>query len=351
MSDNNFERFVGQPHSLLKKDPTFIHILLVVTLLFYGCDPTKGTKQVEEIAKLPGKEDEEYIMISPLLTHPMYVNHDQAAFTKWGQKMGVKTTILGTPDWDIPAQIAIIEQETASKPTGLLINGTDPAIAIAIDRAVDAGIPTVVYDSDIPSSKRHSFLGTDWLEMGQIQGEKMVELLGGKGKIACLGILGLNNQESGFQGVQEVISEYPVMEFIGKFDDKANVETSVRITSDLISAHPDLSGICTFTPMSGLGAAIAIKEAGKAGSIKLTSVNYEPELLSLLQEGVIQLLVCQKRELFTWYGAEFLYNMAHGLNMITNNERYVGISNIPYLVNTGTFVVTQDNIGFFFNEK
>jgi ABC-type sugar transport system substrate-binding protein len=216
---------------------------------------------------------------------------------------------------------------------------------------VDAGIPTVVYDSDIPLSKRHSFLGTDWYEMGQIQGEKLVELLGGKGKIVCLGILGLSNQESGFQGVQDVISEYPGMEFIGKFDDKANVEVAARIASDLISAHPDLSGFCTFTPMSGMGAAIAIKEAGKSGATKLTSVNYEPELLNLLQEGVIQLLACQKRELFTWYGAQFLYSMVHGPNRITKNDIKAGITNIPYLVNTGTFVVTQDNIGFFLNEK
>ncbi len=325
--------------------------LPLLIILLFGCNTNKEVKTAANDGDVLTSQDvienEEYIMISPLVTYPMYVNHDQEAFIRWGKKMGVKTTILGTPDWNIAEQIAIIEQVTGQNPTGLLINGTDPAIAIAIDKAVDAGIPTVVYDSDIPMSKRHTFLGTDWYEMGRIQGEKMVELLGGKGKIACLGILGLNNQESGFRGVLDVLNKYPEMEMIGNFNDEANVEISARITSDLISAHPDLSGLCTFTPMSGMGAAIAIKEARKPGIVKLTSVNYEPELLGLFQEGVIQLLVCQKRELFTWYGAQFLFNMAHKINTLTDNDFQSGISNIPHKVNTGSFVVTKDNIEHF----
>jgi len=325
----------------------FITHLLLTAIILFGCDPKNGAKEAPKAQEEISFENEEYIMVSPLVTYPMFVNHEQAAFKKWGKQMGVKTTILGPPGWDILGQIAVIEQVIAFNPAGLLINGADPALARAIDLAVDAGIPTVVYDSDIPSSKRHSFLGTDWYEIGQSQGEKMVELLDGKGKIACLGILGLNNQEAGFKGVLDVLDRYPEMELVGKFNDEANVEIAARITSDLISANPDLAGLCTFTPMSGMGAAIAIKEASKAGMIKLTSVNYEPELLTLLQEEVIQLLVCQKRELFSWYGAQFLYNMAHQINPITNDDLLADIANIPYKVNTGSFVVTKDNVAHF----
>src|SRR5687767_8513101 len=143
-------------------------------------------------------ENEEYVMVTTAVTMPMYVNHDQAAFKRWGEKMNVKVSILGPADWDVPAQINTIEEVIGTRPTGLLINGTDPSIAQVINKGVAAGIPTVVYDSDIPNSNRHAFLGTDWYEIGKMQGEEMVRLIGSKGKIAYMGILGLTNMEAGF---------------------------------------------------------------------------------------------------------------------------------------------------------
>ena len=291
--------------------------------------------------------DEEYVMVTTAISMPMYVNHDQAAFKRWGQKMGVKTAILGPSEWDVPAQIETIEQVIASRPAGLLINGTDPGIAQAINKAVAAGIPTVVYDSDVPNSKRHAFLGTDWYQIGFMQGEEMVRLTGGKGKIAYMGILGLTNMEAGFQGLLDVLKKYPNMQVVGKYDDKANVELAAKITSDVLAAHPDLTGICGFDSNSGPGIALAVKEAGKAGKVKITTVDWEPEHLQLVKEGVIQMLAGQKRELFTWYGAQFLFDMVHRTNRLSGNDAASGITNVPTTINTGLLRITRENVDQF----
>jgi len=293
-----------------------------------GVSATSSRQQDSTIA------NEEYVMVTTAVTMPMYVHHDQAAFKKWGKKMGVKVSILGPAEWDVPAQINTLEELIGTRPTGILVNGTDPAIAQVINKAVAAGIPTVVYDSDIPNSNRHAFLGTDWYEIGKMQGEEMARLLKGKGKIAYMGILGLTNMESGFQGLLDVLKKYPGIEVVGKYDDKANVEEAARITSDVIAAHPDISGVCGFDSNSGPGIALAVREAGKAGTIKITTVDWEPEHLQLVKDGTIQMLVGQKRELFTWYGAQFLYDMVHH----TNN---VGI---PYQINTGLMRITKENV-------
>jgi ribose transport system substrate-binding protein len=292
-------------------------------------------------------KNEEYVMVTTAVTMPMYVNHDQAAFKRWGKKMGVKVSILGPAEWDVPAQINTIEEVIGTKPTGLLINGTDPAIAQVINKAVEAGIPTVVYDSDVPHSKRHAFLGTDWYEIGKLQGEEMVKLLNGKGKIAYMGILGLTNMEAGFQGLLDVLKKYPEMEVVGKYDDKANVEEAARITSDVIAAYPDVAGFCGFDSNSGPGIALAVREAGKVGKVKITTVDWEPEHLQLVKDGVIQLLAGQKRELFTWYGAQFLYDMVHHTNRLADNDRKAGITNIPSVINTGLLKITKENVEQF----
>lgn len=290
---------------------------------------------------------EEYVMVTTAINLPLYVNHDQKAFKKWGEKMGVRTSILGPSEWDVPAQIATIEQVIPGKPAGLLINGTDPGIASAIKKAVAAGIPTVVYDSEIPNSNRHSFIGSDWYEMGRLQGERMAILVGGKGKLACMGILGMENMEAGFKGFQDAIKKYPQIEFIGKYDDKANVEVAARLTADLLAAHPDLAGIAGFDSNSGPGMALSVKEANKKGKVKLTTVDAEPEHLRLVKEGVISYLVGQKRELFTWMGAQFLFDMRHKSIPLSADDAQAGIIPIPRTVITGSIEIDSSNVDIF----
>lgn len=326
-------------------------LILLFSFAMLGCElpqraASESTQQADaEISQ--SIKNEEYVMVTTAVSMPMYVNHDQAAFLRWGKEMGVKVSILGPADWDVPAQINTIEEVIGTRPTGLLINGTDPALAGAINKAVEVGIPTVVYDSDIPNSRRHAFLGTNWYEIGQMQGKEMVKLTGGKGKIAYMGILGLSNMEDGFRGLLDVIKQYPEMEVVGKYDDKANVEEAAKITADIISAHPDLAGICGFDSNSGPGIALSVKEAGKIGKVKITTVDWEPEHLNLVKEGVIQLLAGQKRELFTWYGAQFLHDMAHKTNKLSKNDHKAGITSLPMSVNTGLIRITRENVGQF----
>jgi ribose transport system substrate-binding protein len=331
-------------------------LILYIFISLVSCEPpprsnNEGAKLLSGLDAYQTYDEilpnEEYIMVTTAINLPLYVNHDQAAFKAWGEKMGVKTTILGPSEWDVPTQIATIEQVIALKPAGLLINGTDPGIAQAINKAVAAGIPTVVYDSEIPNSKRHCFIGSDWYEMGKLQGERMGKIIGGKGKVACMGILGMENMEAGFKGFQDALKKFPDIEFIGAYDDKANVELAAKVTADLMAAHPDIAGIGGFDVNSGPGIALAIKEANKIGKVKITTVDAEPEHLQLVKEGVIDYLVGQKRKLFTWLGAQFLFDMRHKTLQLSENDARAGVVPIPKYIITGSIEIDKENVDYF----
>lgn len=324
--------------------------------MLFACEPpprpgASGTATLATADKFITSDQvlptEEYVMVTTAINLPLYVNHDQAAFKKWGEKMGVRTSIVGPSEWDVPSQIATLEQVIPGKPAGLLINGTDPGIAQAIQKAVAAGIPTVVYDSEIPGSARHCFIGSDWYEMGRLQGERMAKIIGGKGKVACMGILGMENMEAGFKGFHDAIKKFNGIEFIGKYDDKANVETAAKITADLLAAHPDLAGLAGFDSNSGPGMALSVKEGGKVGKVKITTVDAEPEHLKLVQEGAIDYLVGQKRELFTWMGAQFLFDMRHKTLALSGNDAKAGVVPIPTTVITGSIEIDRSNVNAF----
>ena len=147
--------------------------------------------------------------------------------------------------------------------------------------------------------------------------------------------------------MQDALKKFPGIEFIGKYDDKANVEVAARITADLLAAHPDLAGIGGFDSNSGPGMALSVKEANKKGRVKLTTVDAEPEHFQLVKEGAISYLVGQKRELFTWIGAQFLYDMRHKTLPLSGNDAQAGIVPIPRTVITGSIEIDSSNVDIF----
>lgn len=301
-----------------------------------------GQNPVSAALTTSASPDEEYVMVTTATSLPLYVVHDQAAFKAWGKERGVRVSIVGPTDWDIPGQVEAIEQVIATRPAGLLINGTDLGIANAINKAVEAGIPTVVYDSDVPS-KRDCFLGSDWYLMGYKQGEAIGRLSKGKtGKVAALGILGLSNQEDGFRGLQEALKKYPNLQFLGKYETHNTIEETARITTDLINSVPDLVAVAGFTSETGPGIGLGIKEMNRAGKLIATNVDASEVLLKLMREGVLQYLVDQKRETFVWYGAQFLFDKVHNVNAFPNRYLRAGIDALPYEVNTGIVEITPD---------
>jgi ABC-type sugar transport system substrate-binding protein len=104
--------------------------------------------------------NEEYVWLSANANLPLFVAHDHPTLRLAGETLGVKVTIAGPNSVDIRGLVEAVEQTAARKPAGMMVVGWDPSGLIpAINSAIDAGIPVVCVDADVPNSKRYSFIG------------------------------------------------------------------------------------------------------------------------------------------------------------------------------------------------
>jgi ribose transport system substrate-binding protein len=330
-------------------------ILIVTNLFFLGKisrvkNETNETLGVNSKTKTQHSE-EEYVWISCIANQSMFVNHDQKALKQFGKDLGVKVTVEGPNDYDISGQAEAIRNVIKRRPAGIMVLGMERGLIQALNEAVDAGIPTITVDADLVESKRMAFVGSNWYNLGIKQAEAMVKLIGGKGKVAAMGIGGADNMQQGFDGFKSVINNYPDIIYLGDFDDMASLEESQRITEEILTKYPDISGIAGFDVNSGPGIGAAIKQADKVGKVKATCVDIEPIHLKLCKEGVIQKLIGQKRELFTYYGARLLYDFNHATLSLSADDKRNKIMPIPYIVDTGLIEVDQTNVDSFLNNN
>ena len=307
-----------------------------------------GTQNAPAQTTKGANSDEEYVWLSANANLPLFVAHDHPALRLIGEELGVKVTIAGPNSVDIRGLVEAVEQTTARKPSGMMVVGWDPsALVPPINAAIEAGIPVVCVDADVPNSKRYAFIGTDWFDLGVRQAEAMLKALNGKkGKVALLGLIEQTIDQQAFAGFKSV-AEKGGLACLDPQQDKGNQAEAARVSAAVIQANPDLVGMAGFDSESGPGIGQAIKEAGLAGKLVATCVDAEPQHLRLIKEGVLTAAVGQKRELFTYQGVKALYDLRHSTLKFTKDDKAAGVVGIPINYNTGTYTVTKDNVDLF----
>jgi ABC-type sugar transport system substrate-binding protein len=296
----------------------------------------------------PVNPNEEYVWLSANANLPLFTVHDHPALRLAGAELGVKVSIAGPSSVDIPGLVAAIEQTTARKPAGMMVVGWDPsALVPPINAAIAAGIPVVCVDADVPASRRFSFIGTDWFEIGVRQAEAMIRALAGrKGKVALVGLIEQEIDQKAFAGFRSVADKAGLI-CLDPQQDKGNTAEATRVAAGILQGTSDLVGMAGFDSESGPGIAQAIKEARKTGQIIATCVEAEEPHLRFLKEGVLTACVGQKRELFTYQGVRALYDINHSPIRFTKNDKAAGVSPIASSYNTGTYTVTRETADLF----
>jgi len=291
---------------------------------------------------------EEYVWMSCHANLPLFMAHDHPALRLAGKQLGVQVTIGGPNTSDIPSLISYIETTAARRPAGMMVVAWDPSAVVApINKAVESGIPVVCVDTDAPESKRLSFIGTNWFDLGLRQAQAMVKALGERrGKVAMLGLTEHYIDQQAFAGFRS-IAEKAGLTLMEPQNDRGDSAIAARVAATIIQATPDLVGMAGFDSESGPGMGLAIKEAGKSGQIVATCVDAEPAHLSLVREGVLTAAIGQKRELFTYFGLRVLFELNHSSLKLCADDKTAGVRPAPDVIYTGSYTVTQNNVDIF----
>jgi ribose transport system substrate-binding protein len=268
-----------------------------------------------------GKKDLRIVFI-PKVIHPWYdvvqegAEYAAAELGKLGYNVDVKFD--APPVADLNEQVKKIESHISSRPDGLAIASIDPAAnAQIIDDAIAAGINTIAFDTDSPSSKRPLYVGHNQDEQdGFDLGVVLAEEIGKKGKVAILsGTLTAPNHVGRVAGFKKCMEQYPDIKVVFERPDNDDMQRAVDLTENALQANPDLVGIFGCNASNPIGAARAIKAAGLAGKVTIVGMDDLPEALSLIKEGVITAVKAQKQWEIGYWGVYYMVAMNRGFTI------------------------------------
>jgi ribose transport system substrate-binding protein len=291
--------------------------------------------------------DQLYVEVSALGNIDYFYDH-KLGMQLAGDALGVRTEYVGPAEYDIPAMITAFEQTMAKKGIkGIIVVGFEPALVPIINKAVDSGIPVVTVDADLPDSKRIAFVGTGNYKAGFEGGTKLVELIGGKGKIALMTKVGQSNLEERISGYKDAVAQHAGVSIVQIVDTQSDAVIAAQVATAVLRKNSDLAGIGCVEAAGGVGAATAVKEAGLAGKVKIVSMDRGNEVLDLIGQGVISATVAQRTALMPYYAVQILYDLNNQNIPITEDNRKAKVLPVPCYVDTGVILVDKSNYQFF----
>ena len=242
---------------------------------------------------------------------------------------------------DRESQIKVVEGFVTSKVKGIVLAPLDDAaLRMPVKDAVNNGIPVVIIDSGLKSDDYTSFIATDNYIGGRKGGERLAEILGGKGKVIMLryqeGSASTMNREQGFLDVLK--EKYPDIEVVSSNQyGGATTESAYQASENLLAPLRTADGGLTidgiFCPNESTAFAMlrALEDSDLAGKVKYVGFDSSDRLVQGLRKGQIHGLVLQDPINMGYLGVKTI--MAHLQGQKVEKK-----------IDTGSAVATPENM-------
>ncbi len=217
----------------------------------------------------------------------------------------IEASFLGpNEETDIEGQIRIVEAQISAKVDALAVAPSQAdQLAPTLQRAVDAGIPVVLIDTNIDTfTSKAAFVGTDNKKGGEMAGEFIVGQLAEGDEVAIIrGAAGdpvHNLREEGAKEVMEAAG-LKVVAIQPADSDRAKGQT---VGENLLTSNPNLKAIYATNDEMALGALNAAKAAGK--TLVIVGFDASPDAQTSIGDGDLSGSVAQLETMMGLMGVE-----------------------------------------------
>jgi len=278
------------------------------------------------------------VFVTPLMANP-YWDVVEKGWNDGAAKMGAAVDYIGPTALSLDDMIKYMETAIAQKVDGIATMALNAeAMKKPIADAKAAGIPVVLVDTDSPDSQRDAYAGTSNMAAGQSAGEFMAKITNGKATIAILtGRLDQPNLVARVDGFKAAIAKFPGMQVVDMQPDDSDLQKGIQAAEAMLLANP---GITAMFGSEGFGAPAlgkVVKEAGKAGKIRIVGFDDLPESVDYIKAGVVDGVVVQKQYDMGYRAVDYL------LKLINNKS-------VPSVTDTGVIMLSKANVATYKSE-
>lgn len=228
-------------------------------------------------------------------------------------------------------QIHMMETMIQQKVDAIAIAPIDAvALVPVINKAVQAGIPVVCFESDSPGSQRLSFIGTDNRKAGAEMGRVLKQLHKNKGMLLVQsGVQSMKINQERLDGLLQYLEEDTNIQVLEVRYHEGSSDKALADMEELIGAHPHFDSLVSIDLISSSTSVLVWKAMGL--NRFALSFNMTPEMKEAITNGQITAVISHREQ--SW-GALLVENLMQAAQGRT----------LPPFIDTEIEVVSDDGV-------
>ncbi|MBM3499845.1 MAG: sugar ABC transporter substrate-binding protein [Armatimonadetes bacterium] len=283
--------------------------------------PQAAAGEMPDFGELKPSKPYKVALIMKTMSNPFFQAMERGAKEEAG-KLGLElSSQAAEKETDDEKQAGIVENAIAQKVDAIVIAPADSKTLIpALLKANAAGIPVINVDNRIDAQaaqeaglKLVTFIGPDNAAGAEKAARHLFEAMGGTGKAAMLeGIRGVDNAENRKRGFERALADFSGIELADSQSASWELEQGDTVFTNMLTAHPDITGLFCANDMMALGAIRAIEAAGQPGKILVAGYDNLEAAQEKLKSGALLCTIEQHPDLMGAYGVRCAVALLEG---------------------------------------
>lgn len=211
----------------------------------------------------------------------------------------------GPTDGSPEKAAAMIEKWTLQGVDCIAVSPNDPnALAPAMKKAREKGVKVITWDADGLPGTREFFVNQ---ATAKDIGEALVDTLAADLKLMKMmearqpgpdvevaivtATLTAANQNEWIQHLKARAPLYPELKIVALKPSNEDQKLAFQVTQDLMKAYPNLKGVFALSSVAFPGAAEAVKQAGKAGQVRVFGLSTPNDMRAYVKDGTVPAVI------------------------------------------------------------
>ncbi|RDW20718.1 sugar-binding protein [Oceanobacillus chungangensis] len=191
--------------------------------------------------------------------------------------------------------LRLMDRLIAAKVDGIITQGVEGERFVdLVHKAVERGIPVITIDTDVKSSERNAYVGTDNFYAGQLAGRTIIENTTGEQYVGIVtGRLDAINQQQRIEGLKQEIASHPRIEIVALMESNITRIGATQATYELLKKHPEINALVGTSSLDGIGMVKGLEEIAPNKEVYITAFDVLPRTLDLIRSNKIDATIAQ----------------------------------------------------------
>lgn len=194
--------------------------------------------------------------------------------------------------------LKLLDRMISVKVDGIITQGVEGQRFVdLVQKGVERGIPIIAVDTDVKSSARKAYVGTDNFYAGQLAGETVLNNTTGEQYVGIVtGRFDAINQQQRLAGFKDALQATERIHIVGIHESNITQTGAAQATYSMLKEYPAITVLVGLSALDGIGMVEGLHEIAPNKDVYITAFDILPETLELIRKGKINATIAQYPE-------------------------------------------------------